>query len=99
MIILSIILFLSVSTSSTYSVNKSAYYYIQFTAIFIQQPKSRRAVINMQILTCKLLMLTLIRAITYHFDSPKSKTNNSFDSYYGSQFSRGAAALALIQAF
>lgn len=99
MIFLSIIFILSDAKTSTSSVTNSFLLLYPLTTIFIQQPKSRRAVLAMQILTSELLMLTLIGAFTNHFDGPESKTDNGFDNYYGFQLSRGAAAWALTQAF
>ncbi|OMJ67594.1 hypothetical protein SteCoe_35200 [Stentor coeruleus] len=99
MIFLIIIFVLSDKKVDHPSVSNSFLLLYPLTSVHIQQSKSRRAVITMQILTSELLMLTLIGAFHNHFDSPEDKTDNDFDNYYGFQLSRGAAAWALTQAF
>ncbi|OMJ69112.1 hypothetical protein SteCoe_33249 [Stentor coeruleus] len=99
MIFLIIIFVLSDKKVDHPSVNNSFLLLYPLTSVFIQQAKSRRAVIVIQILTSEILMLTLIGAFHNYFDSPEDKTDNVFDNYYGFQLSRGAAAWALTQAF
>jgi hypothetical protein len=69
------------------------------TSIFLPQNSPRRTAMILQLLTSEMLLLTLIGALMYYFDSPEDRTSYVFDKYYGFQLSRGAIAWALCQVY